>query len=367
MMTSASRKKALIMAGGTGGHVFPALAVARELQAQGVQVAWLGTAKGIEARLVPEAGIALHFLSVQGVRGRGVAGLLKAPFLILAAIGQAFAVIRRFKPDVVVGFGGFASGPGGIAARLLWKPLVIHEQNAIPGTTNRYLAPLAQCVLTAFPTGLKGARVVGNPVRRELAAVAAPAERFGNRGDQPLRLLVLGGSLGAQAINEQVPDALARLAPEVRPMVWHQSGAAHLEATRTRYETLDVEARVDAFIDDMAEAYAWADWVICRAGALTVSELMTVGLAALLIPFPYAIDDHQTHNAAVLVDAGAALAVSQKDLDGEKLAALIREEFAQRDRLRTMAERGRQLAQPEAARVVAEHCIAQTGIEVNRG
>jgi len=365
MMTSASRKKALIMAGGTGGHVFPALAVARELQAQGVQVAWLGTAKGIEARLVPGAGIALHYLSVQGVRGRGMAGLLKAPFLILAAICQALAVIWRFKPDVVVGFGGFASGPGGIAAKLLWKPLVIHEQNAIPGTTNRYLAPLAQSVLTAFPTGLKGAQEVGNPVRRELATLAAPAERFSARGEQSLRLLVLGGSLGAQAINEQVPEALARLAPDTRPVVWHQSGAAHQDATRSHYDAAGVDARVDAFIDDMAEAYAWADWVICRAGALTISELMTVGLAALLIPFPYAIDDHQTHNAAVLVNAGAALAVSQKDLDGEKLAALMREEFAERNRLRAMAERGRQLARPEAARVVAEQCIAQT--EVNRG
>ncbi len=366
-MVRSAHKKALIMAGGTGGHVFPALAVARELQAQGIQVAWLGTAKGIEARLVPEAGFALHYLSVQGVRGRGTAGLLKAPFLILAAICQALAVIWKFKPGVVVGFGGFASGPGGVAAKLLWKPLVIHEQNAIPGTTNRYLAPLARCVLTAFPTGLKGAREVGNPVRRELAALAGPAERFKGRGDQTLRLLVLGGSLGAQAINAQVPEALARLASETRPQVWHQSGAAHQETTRTLYQSLDVDAKVDAFIDDMAEAYAWADWVICRAGALTVSELMAVGLAALLIPFPHAIDDHQTHNAAVLVNVGAALAVSQRDLDAEKLAALIREEFSRRDRLRDMAERGRRLARPEAARVVAEHCMAQIGIEVKRG
>lgn len=366
-MVQPVNRKALIMAGGTGGHVFPALAVARELQAMDIQVAWLGTAKGIEARLVPEAGIELNHLSVQGVRGRGVVGLLKAPFLILAAVGQALKVMVRFKPNVVVGFGGFASGPGGVAAKLMRKPLVIHEQNAIPGTTNRYLAPLARRVLTAFPTELKGAQQVGNPVRRELAALAAPAERFKERGDQPLRLLVLGGSLGAQAINEQVPEALARFAPETRPQVWHQSGVAHRDTTRAHYESLDVDARVDAFIDDMAEAYAWADWVICRAGALTVSELMTVGLAALLIPFPHAIDDHQTHNAAVLVNAGAALAVSQRDLDAEKLAALIREDFNQRDRLLEMAERGRQLARPEAARVVAEHCIAQIGTEVKRG
>lgn len=367
MGQATNQKKALLMAGGTGGHVFPALAVARELQAQGFQVAWLGTAKGIEARLVPEAGIALHFLSVQGVRGRGIVGLFKAPFLIIAAIVQAMAVIRRFRPDVVVGFGGFASGPGGLAAKLMGKPLVIHEQNAIAGTTNRYLAPLAQRVLTAFPTQLKGAREVGNPVRRELAALAAPAERFQGRDAQPLRLLVLGGSLGALAINQLVPEALARLTPEARPQVRHQSGTAHQSATRERYQALGVEAQVDAFIDDMGQAYAWADWVICRAGALTVSELMTVGLAALFVPLPHAIDDHQTHNAAVLVNAGAALAVSQNDLDAEKLAALIQQDFAQRRALRTMAERARKLARPEAARVVAEHCMALTGIEVNRG
>ncbi len=366
-MVHSAHKKALIMAGGTGGHVFPALAVARELQSQGVQVEWLGTAKGIEARLVPEAGIELNYLSVQGVRGRGVAGLLKAPFLILAAIGQALKVMARFKPNVVVGFGGFASGPGGVAAKLMRKPLVIHEQNAIPGTTNRYLAPLARRVLTGFPTELKGALEVGNPVRRELAALAAPAERFKERGDQPLRLLVLGGSLGAQAINEQVPEALARFERQERPQVWHQSGAAHRDTTQERYQAQGVEARVDAFIDDMAEAYAWADWVICRAGALTVSELMVVGLAALLVPFPHAIDDHQTHNAAVLVDAGAAVAVSQKDLDAEKLAALMRAEFTQRSGLLEMAERGRKLARPDAASAVAEHCIAQIDIEVNRG
>lgn len=356
------QRKALIMAGGTGGHVFPALAVARELQSRGLALAWLGTAKGIEARLVPEADIPLHFLSVQGVRGRGAIGLLKAPFLVVGAIIQSLNVVRRYKPDVVVGFGGFASGPGGIAARLTGRPLVIHEQNAIPGTTNRYLASLATRVLTAFPTGLKNATEVGNPVRREVATLPQPAARFGAREGQRLRLLVLGGSLGAQAINEQVPEALARLEAQARPEVWHQSGAAHAEATTERYRSSNVEAKVEPFIDDMAAAYAWADWVICRAGALTVSELMAVGLAALLIPFPHAIDDHQTHNAAVLVDAGAALAVSQRDLDAEKLAALVREEFSDRSRLQSMAEKGRRLARPEAAGVVAEHCI-----EVSRG
>ncbi|WP_027328664.1 undecaprenyldiphospho-muramoylpentapeptide beta-N-acetylglucosaminyltransferase [Marinimicrobium agarilyticum] len=356
------QRKALIMAGGTGGHVFPALAVARELQARGLALAWLGTAKGIEARLVPAADIPLHFLSVQGVRGRGATGLLKAPFLVLLAVIQALNVVRRFKPDVVVGFGGFASGPGGIAARLTGRPLVIHEQNAIPGTTNRYLASLASCVLTAFPTGLKNAVEVGNPVRREVATLPEPSARFSARDGQPLRLLVLGGSLGARAINEQVPEALSRLEANERPDVWHQCGAAHSEATTEHYRLSGVDARVEPFIEDMAAAYAWADWVICRAGALTVSELMSVGLAALMIPYPHAIDDHQTHNAAVLVDAGAALAVSQRDLDAEKLAALVREEFSDRPRLQSMAEKGRRLARPEAAGVVAEHCI-----EVSRG
>lgn len=357
-----SALKVMIMAGGTGGHVFPALAVARELKAAGHQTAWLGTERGIEARLVPQANIKLHFLSVQGVRGRGWTGLLKAPFLIARAIVQAAGYLRRERPDVVLGFGGFASGPGGIAAKLLRIPLVIHEQNAVAGTTNRYLAPLAKRVLTAFPTTLSKGSVVGNPVRSELAALAAPEERLTGRGQQPLRLLVLGGSLGARAVNELVPQALARLSEVDRPSVWHQCGSAHLEVTQAAYRERGIDAKVEPFIDDMAEAYRWADWIICRAGALTVSELMTVGLAALMVPFPHAIDDHQTHNAAILVSANAALAVSQKDLDAEKLAALIRSEFSERAALIDMACAGRRLAQPGAARVVAEHCI-----EVARG
>lgn len=354
--------KVMIMAGGTGGHVFPALAVARELKLAGHQTAWLGTERGIEARLVPEARIKLHFLSVEGVRGRGWTGLLKAPFLIARAVVQAAGYLRRERPDVVLGFGGFASGPGGIAAKLLRIPLVIHEQNAVAGTTNRYLAPLARRVLTAFPSTLSKGLVVGNPVRSELAALAAPEERLAGREAQPLRLLVLGGSLGARAMNELLPQALARLSASSRPSVWHQCGAAHLEATRTAYAEQDIESKVEPFIEDMAEAYRWADWVMCRAGALTVSELMTVGLAALMVPFPHAIDDHQTHNAAMLVNANAALAVAQKDLDAEKLAALIENEFSERASLVKRACAGRRLAQPGAARVVAEHCI-----EVARG
>lgn len=354
--------KVMIMAGGTGGHVFPALAVARELKNAGHQVVWLGTERGIESRLVPEAKIKLHFLSIQGVRGRGWKGLAKAPFLVMAAIFQAMGVMRRERPNVVLGFGGFASGPGGVAAKLLRVPLVIHEQNAIAGTTNRYLAPVANRVLTAFDKTLSKAKAVGNPVRAELAAIESPAERFAGRDSQPLRLLVLGGSLGAQAINDLVPKALARIDLTQRPQVRHQAGGANAQATEALYQEQGVEARVEPFIEDMASAYRWADWVICRAGALTVSELMTVGLAGLMVPFPHAIDDHQTHNAAILVNADAALAVSQKDLDAEKLSALIQSEFSDRTRLQAMAERGRSLSTPEAARVVAEQCI-----EVARG
>jgi len=354
--------KVMIMAGGTGGHVFPALAVARELKNTGHQVVWLGTERGIESRLVPEAKIKLHFLSIQGVRGRGWKGLVKAPFLLLAAVFQALGIVRRERPNVVIGFGGFASGPGGIAAKLLRVPLVIHEQNAIAGTTNRCLAPVANRVLTAFDKTLAKAGAVGNPVRAELAAIESPTERFAGRGEQPLRLLVLGGSLGAQAINELVPQALARIDAAQRPKVWHQAGAANAQSTEAQYQEHNVDARVEPFIDDMASAYRWADWVICRAGALTVSELMTVGLASLMVPFPYAIDDHQTHNAALLVNAGAALAVSQKDLDAEKLSALIQSEFSDRTRLQAMAVSARHLSMPEAARLVAEHCI-----EVARG
>lgn len=357
-----SALKVLLMAGGTGGHVFPALAVARELQSRGAEVAWLGTARGLEGRLVPAAGLKLHCLSVQGVRGRGAIGLLKAPFLVLASLCQALGVMARFRPAVVAGFGGFASGPGGLAARLLWRPLVIHEQNAVIGTTNRLLAPLATRVLTGLPSAGARGRVVGNPVREELIELPAPAERLAGRADQPLRLLVLGGSLGARALNETLPEALAQLAPAERPEVWHQCGGDHEEMTRAGYAEQGVEARVVPFIEDMAEAYGWADWVICRAGALTVSELMAVGLAALLIPLPQAIDDHQSRNAAVLEEAGAAQRLPQREMSAEVLAGLIRSSFSDRAALQSMAERGRALARPEAAREVAN-----TVIEVSRG
>jgi UDP-N-acetylglucosamine--N-acetylmuramyl-(pentapeptide) pyrophosphoryl-undecaprenol N-acetylglucosamine transferase len=358
-MTDTKSLKVMIMAGGTGGHVFPALAVAEVLRRGGTQVMWLGTARGIENRLVPAAGITLHLIRVEGVRGRGLPGLLKAPFLIVYAIAQAISILRREQPDVVLGFGGFASGPGGIAARLLGKPLVIHEQNAVAGTTNRLLARCATRVLSAFNGAFAQAQVVGNPVRESIAALSAPRERYGSRQVQKekLHLLVLGGSLGAKAINELLPDALGQLPQDARPDVWHQTGKDHAEATIALYMQHQVNAKVEAFIDDMASAYAWADVIVCRAGALTVSELMAAGVAAVLIPLPSAIDDHQTHNAAILSDKGAGISLAQRDLTAAKLAALLLTNLNERGQLMIMAEKARQLALPSAATTVANICV----------
>lgn len=353
----------LIMAGGTGGHVFPALAVAEELRARGHSIHWLGTARGIEMRLVPAANIPLHLIKVEGVRGRGVTGLFKAPFLISYALGQALQLIRKVNPDVVIGFGGFASGPGGMAAKILGRPLVIHEQNAVAGTTNRLLAKVATKVLAAFPDAFnsvpeKSVQVVGNPVRTTIHGLADTKSRYNERAEKniPLQLLILGGSLGAKAINELVPEALAQLPRESRPSVWHQAGKNHADATTALYMQYQVNARVDAFVEDMAAAYAWADLVICRAGALTVSELAAAGIAAMLIPLPNAIDDHQTYNARYLSSVGAGIALVQKELTAAKLAALLLTELANRQHLLSMAEKARQLAKPNAALQVAEIC-----------
>ncbi|HTF97674.1 MAG TPA: undecaprenyldiphospho-muramoylpentapeptide beta-N-acetylglucosaminyltransferase [Cellvibrio sp.] len=353
----------LIMAGGTGGHVFPALAVADDLRARGHSIQWLGTARGIENRLVPAAAIPLNLIKVEGVRGRGVTGLFKAPFLISYALGQALKLLRDINPDVVIGFGGFASGPGGMAAKILGKPLVIHEQNAVAGTTNRLLAKVASKVLSAFPDAFnsvpeKSVQVVGNPVRNMIHGLVDAKHRYNERSEKnaPLHLLVLGGSLGAKAINELVPEALAQLPLISRPHVWHQAGKNHADATTSLYMQHQVNARVDAFIDDMSAAYAWADLVICRAGALTVSELMAAGVASLLIPLPSAIDDHQTYNAKHLSDVGAGVSLVQKELTAAKLAALLLTELADRHHLLSMAEKAQQLAQPNAAAQVAVIC-----------
>lgn len=363
-MKTAAELNVMIMAGGTGGHVFPAMAVAENLRSKGASLAWMGTARGIESRLVPQANIKLHLLRVEGVRGRGIIGLLKAPTLISLAILQALTILRRERPDVVLGFGGFASGPGGMAASILNIPLVIHEQNAIPGTTNRLLARIANRVLAAFPGAFPKAQIVGNPVRESIVALPSPKERYSQRTAEKtnLHVLILGGSLGANAINHLLPKAMALVDPAARPSIWHQTGRQHEEATLALYAQHQVDARVEAFIEDMAAAYAWADLIICRAGALTVSEIMAAGVAAVFIPLPTAIDDHQTHNAAILVNAGAALSYAQDELTPASLAALFSTNLHERETLTTMAEKARQLAMPCAADSVAKYCV-----EVARG
>lgn len=348
----------LIMAGGTGGHVFPALAVADLLRTAGHEVEWLGTAKRIEARVVPEAGIKLNTILVEGVRGKSKLSLLLAPFNMVKAVLQARAVVRRFNPDVVLGMGGFASGPGALAAYLHGAPLVIHEQNAIAGVTNTQSRRFARRVLQAFPNAFKSGEqgeVVGNPIRGPILEIAAPAERFANR-QGPIRLLVVGGSLGALAINELVPQMLAQLSVDERPQVLHQTGEQHFEQTQAAYVAAGVEAEVVPFIASMDKAYAAADLVICRAGALTVSEIAIAGVAALFVPFPYAVDDHQSANAAYLVQAGGADLIQQRDLTVERLLDWIKQ-HSSRDKLLAMAERAREQGRPDAGQRVADICL----------
>jgi UDP-N-acetylglucosamine--N-acetylmuramyl-(pentapeptide) pyrophosphoryl-undecaprenol N-acetylglucosamine transferase len=348
----------LIMAGGTGGHVFPALATAEALREKGHEVAWLGSRGGMEADLIGGRDIPLHLIEVSGLRGKGGLTRLAAPLKLVRALWQAVAVIRRFRPDCVLGMGGFAAGPGGLAAWLLRRPLVIHEQNAVAGMTNQWLSRLAEITLEAFP-GAYGSRTVtrctGNPVRQDLTGLPEPAERIG-RG-QRLKLLVLGGSRGARAINEVVPEALASLAAGEQPEVRHQCGRDHLESTRKAYADAGLSADVVPFIGDMAEAYGWADLVVCRAGALTLAELACVGVGSVLVPFPHAVDDHQTANARHLSDAGAALLMPQSQLDAAGLAREIQRLDDDRDALRTMAERARELAVPDATERVVNYCL----------
>jgi UDP-N-acetylglucosamine--N-acetylmuramyl-(pentapeptide) pyrophosphoryl-undecaprenol N-acetylglucosamine transferase len=349
---------ALIMAGGTGGHVFPALALARELRERSWRVVWLGTRRGLEARLVPAENISLEWLSVSGLRGKGLLVWLTAPLKLLRALAQAIGVIRRQRPALVVGLGGFVAGPGGLAAWLLRKPLLIHEQNAIAGFTNRVLARFANRVLTAFPGSFSprlGAQVVGNPVRREILALPPPPQRFALRGPT-IRLLVLGGSQGAARLNAIVPFALARLESKLQLEVLHQSGERWLEAAQRAYLDAHVSARLQPFIEDMAEAYGWADLVICRSGALTVSELAAAGVGAILVPFPAATDDHQTRNAAYLVGEGAAVMIPERELSAEGLAEQLATLCSGRGRLIAMAERARALARPRATEDLADAC-----------
>ena len=360
-------RPALIMAGGTGGHVFPALALARRLREQAIEVVWLGTRRGLEARVVPAEPLQIEWLTVGGLRGKGLRALAAAPFRVGAALVQACRVMRRHRPFVVVGLGGFVTGPGGIAAWLTRRPLIIHEQNAIAGFTNRVLAHFAREVLEAFPgsfgAGVR-ARTIGNPVRREITATPAPAERFAARSG-PLRILVVGGSQGAVRLNTIVPLALAAVAARLPIEVRHQAGLRWQEAAERSYAGAGVRAQVSPFIEDMAAAYAWADLVICRAGALTISELAASGVGAILVPFPAAVDDHQTANARHLVNSGAAVLIDERELTAERLASEIEKLTSRgtlaRESLLAMAERARSLALPHAADELAAACLKYAG------
>lgn len=344
----------MIAAGGTGGHVFPGLAVADVLRDSGWRVVWLGSQSGMEATLVSKRGYDMAAVKFSGVRGKGPIALFLLPLRLLVAFWQSARAIRARRPDVVLGMGGYMSFPGGMMAALLGRPLVIHEQNSIPGLANKVLAVVADRKLCAFPGALKDATYVGNPVRAEIGAVPEPKARYARRSG-PLHVLVVGGSLGAKALNEAVPKALALLPAATRPVVTHQSGAQHLESLKAAYALAGVRADARAFIDDMAAAYASADLAVCRAGATTVAELAAAGVPSVLVPFPHAVDDHQTKNARFLSDAGAAVLVPQSELAPERLAALLA--GFDRARLLEMASRARALGRPDATRSVARACM----------
>lgn len=349
----------MILAGGTGGHIFPALAVAEELRSRGCELRWMGTEAGMEARLVPQEGIPIDWLSVAGFRGKGWRAKLSAPFKLLLACWQAARILRRFRPDVVLGMGGFVAGPGGLMAKILGIPLVIHEQNRIPGTTNRLLVKAARKVLEAFPGSFParvGAVCVGNPLRRSIVeAMGRPRQE---RGDAT-RVLVVGGSLGAKALNEAVPQALALLGGSFA--IRHQTGEAMRAETEALYARLGLEAEVAAFIQDMAEAYLWADVAVCRAGAMTLSELACAGLPAVLVPFPHAIDDHQTANARYFAEAHAAVLLPQSELTPHTLAETLKTLIEEPGRLGGMSQQARNLAKIDAARQVAGICLGEVG------
>jgi len=350
----------LIMAGGTGGHIYPALAVADQLRKQGVEVRWLGTRAGLEAEVVPKAGIAIDYIQIGGLRGKGLLRKLSLPFSMLNAMWQAWGVLRRLHPCAVLGMGGFVTGPAGLVAAMTGRPLLVHEQNAVAGMTNRWLARWANKVMGAFPEVLPQSELTGNPIRGGILNLAAPAERFSQRQGRALRLLVLGGSLGAKALNDVVPAALVQLDECDRPEVWHQAGKRNIDEAQLAYQQAGVNGRVSAYIDDMAEAYGWADLVICRAGALTVAELACAGVGAILVPYPHAVDDHQTKNGEYLANNGAARVVQQDALTVPCLVELISEYLnpAQgRASLLRMAEAARHLAKPEATATVATRCL----------
>ena len=346
---------ALIMAGGTGGHIFPGLAVAESLREAGWRVHWLGVPGNMESQWVPQRGFAFEPVEFGGVRGKGVVSLALLPMRLLIAFWQSIQVVRRVKPDVVVGLGGYITFPGGMMSVLLGKPLVLHEQNSVAGMANRVLAGVADCIFTAFPNVLKKAVWVGNPLRQDFLNKPAPAERFAGRSG-PLKLWVVGGSLGAQALNEIVPKALALLPESKRPVVVHQSGAKQIDALRANYEKAGVQAELTPFIEDTAEAFAQADVIICRSGASTVTEIAAIGAAAIYVPFPFAVDDHQTTNAQFLVAQGGGWLMPQADLTPESLAARL--ESLSREELLVCAEKAWALKKTQATREVVAACEA---------
>lgn len=352
----------LIMAGGTGGHVFPGLAVANYLQRAGWRIVWLGTENGMEMKLVPGHGYQTEAISFSGLRGKRLMAWLLLPLRLIRAFMQSMAVIRRVNPDVVLGMGGYPAFPGGMMASLLNKPLIIHEQNSLPGLTNRMLAKLADKIMLGFPNAIHAnpAKTVfsGNPVRAEIAQIDPPQKRLSGREGR-LTILVIGGSLGAQILNSVVPEALKSMAEQHRPFIVHQAGVLHFETTRRRYADLQLQGEVLAFIENMAERYAACDLVLCRAGALTIAELSAAGVASILVPYPHAVDDHQTSNARFLAHAGAALLVPQPEFTAQKLTELLTQ--LTRDKLLNMAMMARSLAKPDAAAVVAEACIELSG------
>ncbi|MFO7541913.1 MAG: undecaprenyldiphospho-muramoylpentapeptide beta-N-acetylglucosaminyltransferase [Thiobacillus sp.] len=364
---AALNRTLMVMAGGTGGHVYPALAVAHALQTRGWDVFWLGTHAGLEARVVPAAGIDMVWVTMGGVRGKGLLRKLLLPLMLLVAFGQSLRAIVRRRPDVILGMGGYTAFPGGMMASLLNKPLVIHEQNSVAGLTNRVLACLADRVLTAFPAVFENkhdkpipcrrvaSEQVGNPVRPEIAALVAQENRYAGRSGA-LRMLVVGGSLGASALNDLLPKALSLLPADSRPRVVHQSGRQHIDTLRTNYAEAGVEAEVCDYIEDMAEAYQTCDFAVCRAGAMTVAELACAGVPAILVPFPFAVDDHQTGNANFLDRDGAGWLVQQKDLTPETLAAQIAR--LDRPRLAEASAQAHRLARPDAALRIADICEA---------
>jgi UDP-N-acetylglucosamine--N-acetylmuramyl-(pentapeptide) pyrophosphoryl-undecaprenol N-acetylglucosamine transferase len=360
---SAENTTVLIMAAGTGGHVFPALAVALKLQEQNVRTEWMGTHQGMENRLLEGSGIQIHAVSAKGLKGKGIARLIAAPFMLAQALIQSMRILSKVQPDCVLGMGGFVSGPGGLATKLMGRKLVIHEQNAVPGFTNKLLAKIANQVFEAFPnTFTKNAKIIhtGNPLRKEIVALSAQSRNIRN-SSQRLRILVLGGSQGALAINEVVPDVLADFPKEIRPSVWHQTGERTLERTQAAYADKGLDSEDDitiaAFISDMVEAYSWADLVICRSGASTVSEIAAVGLPSILIPYPHHSDQQQTQNANWLIQAGAAFLLEQKDLTAAALKALVVELHENRNKLQQMSDIAKFIAIRDADEIIARRCL----------